>query len=85
VPAGTAQDAGGGPWRLDAAGDGTLGGVRRVPAPEAAGPLGPGQVRVAVRAAGLNFRDALITLGVYPGAAVIGSEGAGVVTGTGPA
>ena len=51
---------------------------------EAAGPLGPGQVRIAVRAAGLNFRDALITLGMYPGAAVIGGEGAGVVLETGP-
>ncbi|HEV3295850.1 MAG TPA: polyketide synthase dehydratase domain-containing protein, partial [Streptosporangiaceae bacterium] len=75
----------GGLWRLDAAGDGTLGGVRRVAVPEVGGPLGPGQIRIAVRSAGLNFRDALITLGIYPDpAAVIGSEGAGVVTGTGP-
>ena len=79
-------DAGtaGGPWRLEAAGDGTLGGLARIPAPEAAAPLGQGQVRVAVRAAGLNFRDALITLGIYPGPAVAGSEGAGIVTQTGP-
>jgi acyl transferase domain-containing protein/NADPH:quinone reductase-like Zn-dependent oxidoreductase/NADP-dependent 3-hydroxy acid dehydrogenase YdfG/acyl carrier protein len=76
--------AGGGAWRLEAAGDGTLGGLARIPAPETAGALAPGQVRVAVRAAGLNFRDALITLGVYPGPAVTGSEGAGIVTGTGP-
>ena len=41
-------------------------------------------MRVAVRAAGLNFRDVLIALGTYPGAAVIGSEGAGVVLETGP-
>ena len=27
----------------------------------------------------MNFRDVLIALGVYPGEAVIGSEGAGVV------
>jgi candicidin polyketide synthase FscB len=75
----------GGPWRLDAAGDGTLGGVRRVAAAEAGRPLEAGQVRIAVRAAGLNFRDALITLGTYPDpAAVIGSEGAGIVTQTGP-
>jgi polyketide synthase 12 len=38
----------------------------------------PGEVRVAVRAAGLNFRDVLIALGVYGGGR-IGSEGAGVV------
>ena len=31
------------------------------------GPLAPGQVRVEVRAAGLNFRDVLIALGMYPG------------------
>jgi NADPH:quinone reductase-like Zn-dependent oxidoreductase len=36
-------------------------------------------VRVGVRAAGLNFRDVLIALGVYPGEARVGSEGAGVV------
>ena len=52
--------------------------------PEAAAPLEAGQVRVAVRAAGLNFRDVLIALGMYPAAAVMGSEGAGVVTETGP-
>ena len=53
-------------------------------APEAAAPLAAGQVRVAVRAAGLNFRDVLIALGMYPGAAVLGGEGAGVVLEAGP-
>jgi NADPH:quinone reductase-like Zn-dependent oxidoreductase/malonyl CoA-acyl carrier protein transacylase/acyl carrier protein len=76
-------ETGEGPWRLDPAGDGTLGGLRRTQAPEAERPLAPGQVRIAVRAAGLNFRDALITLGVYPGAAALGAEGAGVVKETG--
>ncbi|HEV3291802.1 MAG TPA: SDR family NAD(P)-dependent oxidoreductase, partial [Streptosporangiaceae bacterium] len=70
-------------WRWDAAGTGTLDGIRRVPS-GGGGPLGPGQVRVGVRAAGLNFRDVLIALGTYPGRAVIGSEGAGVVLETGP-
>ncbi|GAA1069910.1 hypothetical protein GCM10009665_77660 [Kitasatospora nipponensis] len=55
-----------------------------LPAPEADRPLGPGEVRLAVRAAGLNFRDVLITLGAYPGGARIGAEGAGVVLETGP-
>ena len=36
-------------------------------------------MRVAVHAAGLNFRDVLIALGHYPGEDPIGSEGAGVV------
>jgi acyl transferase domain-containing protein/NADPH:quinone reductase-like Zn-dependent oxidoreductase/acyl carrier protein len=72
-------------WRLDVTtGDGTLEAVGVVPGPAADGPLAAGQVRVAVRAAGLNFRDALIGLGMYPGEAVMGSEAAGVVTGTGP-
>ena len=50
-----------------------------MPGPEADAPLADGQVRVGVRAAGLNFRDVLIALGMYPGDAPLGSEGAGVV------
>ncbi|MER6694937.1 SDR family NAD(P)-dependent oxidoreductase, partial [Streptomyces minutiscleroticus] len=46
-------------------------------------PLEPHEVRVAVRACGLNFRDALIRLGAYPGEAKMGSESAGVVLETG--
>jgi candicidin polyketide synthase FscB len=59
-----APPAEGGPWRLDAVERGTLQGLALVPCPEAAGPLQPGQARVAVRAAGLNFRDVLIGLGM---------------------
>ncbi|MFD0381482.1 zinc-binding dehydrogenase [Streptomyces stramineus] len=48
-------------------------------------PLGPGQVRIEVQAAGVNFRDVLNALGMYPGeAGPLGAEGAGVVTETGP-
>ncbi len=61
APAGVAE------WRLEAGGRGTLDGLRLVPLPEAAAPLEAGQVRVAVRAAGLNFRDVLIALGSVPG------------------
>ena len=39
---------------------------------------------MAVRAAGVNFRDVLMSLGMYPGEGVVGSEVAGVVTETGP-
>ena len=46
--------------------------------------LGPGQVRVGMRAGGLNFRDVLIALGMYPGEASVGGEGAGVVLEVGP-
>ena len=44
-----------------------------------------GQVRVAVQAVGVNFRDVLVVLGMYPGqAAALGGEGAGVITEVGP-
>ncbi len=73
-----------GDWRLDVTERGTLEALRPVPNPAARAPLAPGEVRVAVRAAGLNFRDVLIALGVYPGTAVMGGEAAGVVLETGP-
>ncbi|WP_206538993.1 SDR family NAD(P)-dependent oxidoreductase [Nocardiopsis lucentensis] len=75
--------AGGGAWRLSP-GEGTLEGLSLAAAPDAEKPLAPGQVRVAVRAAGLNFRDTLIALGMYPGDGVMGAEGAGVVVETAP-
>ena len=37
-----------------------------------------------MRAAGVNFRDVLVGLGMYPGAAVMGGEVAGIITETGP-
>ncbi|MEU5274571.1 SDR family NAD(P)-dependent oxidoreductase [Streptomyces hygroscopicus] len=71
-------------WRLEVTEKGTLDGLALVPGPEAAGgPLGPGEVRVGVRAAGLNFRDVLLTLGVVDQEG-LGSEGAGVVLEVGP-
>ncbi|TCO44759.1 type I polyketide synthase [Actinocrispum wychmicini] len=46
--------------------------------------LGPGEVRVAIRAAGVNFRDVMNALNMYPGdAGEFGLEGAGVVTAVG--
>ncbi|MGW7080154.1 SDR family NAD(P)-dependent oxidoreductase, partial [Streptomyces sp. NPDC054866] len=71
-------------WRLDTSEPGTIESLRLVPCEEMAEPLAPGTVRVAVRAAGLNFRDVLMALGMYPGEQVMGSEGAGVVTEVGP-
>ncbi|WP_328869735.1 SDR family NAD(P)-dependent oxidoreductase [Streptomyces sp. NBC_00287] len=71
-------------WRLDTADSGTLEGLALLPFPEATEPLTAGQVRVSVRAAGVNFRDVLIGLGMVPGQTVMGSEGAGVVTEVGP-
>ena len=54
------------------------------PRPRRCVPSAPGEVRIAVHAAGLNFRDVLIALGIYPGMAQIGGEGAGVVLEVGP-
>ncbi|HEX6343055.1 MAG TPA: type I polyketide synthase [Umezawaea sp.] len=78
-------------WRLDFVGRQTFDNVALAPWPEAGGPLGPGQVRVRLRAAGLNFRDVLLALGVIPPSVDPdatstgqGGEGAGVVVETGP-
>ncbi|EIV94778.1 Zn-dependent oxidoreductase, NADPH:quinone reductase [Frankia sp. QA3] len=72
-PAGT--DA----WRLDVTAAGSLDNLALLAEPAAHRPLAPTEVRLALRAAGLNFRDVLIGLGMYPGGARIGAEGAGVV------
>jgi len=61
----------------------TLDDLILAPRPEATAALGPGQIRVAVRAAGVNFRDVLMALGAYPGEHAIGSEAAGIITETG--
>ncbi|MFF4583274.1 SDR family NAD(P)-dependent oxidoreductase, partial [Streptomyces sp. NPDC001389] len=77
-------------WRLTTGAAGTPGAAGTLDAlaltdnPAATAPLAEGQVRIAVRAAGVNFRDALIALGMYPGEATLGSEAAGVVVETGP-
>jgi acyl transferase domain-containing protein/NADPH:quinone reductase-like Zn-dependent oxidoreductase len=48
-------------------------------------PPGPGEVEIEVRAIGLNFRDVLNALGMYPGdPGPLGSECAGVVSAVGP-
>ncbi|WP_230687268.1 type I polyketide synthase, partial [Catellatospora vulcania] len=65
-------------WRLDTTGP-TFDDLVLAPSPEAAGPLATGQVRIAVRAAGVNFRDVLVSLGMVPGQTGLGGEAAGVV------
>ncbi len=66
-------------WRLDVERPGTLESLAVVSDQLAEVALESGQVRVEVRAAGLNFRDVLIALDMYPGAMSIGGEGAGVI------
>ncbi|MFE5533456.1 SDR family NAD(P)-dependent oxidoreductase, partial [Embleya sp. NPDC056538] len=71
-------------WRIESGTAGTPDDLVVAAHPAASAPLAAGQVRVAVRAAGVNFRDVLITLGMYPGRAVVGAEAAGVVVEVGP-
>ncbi|MFE6692174.1 type I polyketide synthase, partial [Streptomyces sp. NPDC057743] len=71
-------------WRLDVTEAGTLENLAALEHPEARRPLAPGEVRIGVRAVGLNFRDVLIGLGMYPDAVAMGAEGAGVVLEVGP-
>ncbi|WP_055399453.1 MULTISPECIES: type I polyketide synthase [unclassified Mycobacterium] len=73
-----------GPWRLGISSAGTFENLRLEPVPNAAAPLEPGQVRVALRAIAANFRDIMITLGMFTHDALLGGEGAGVVTEVGP-
>ncbi|MEU1758692.1 SDR family NAD(P)-dependent oxidoreductase [Micromonospora sp. NPDC005652] len=75
--------AGAGAWRLALTDARTLEGLTLAEHQPPAGPLGPLEVRVAVRAAGLNFRDVVTALGMVPGETDLGSEGAGIVTAVG--
>jgi acyl transferase domain-containing protein/NADPH:quinone reductase-like Zn-dependent oxidoreductase/NADP-dependent 3-hydroxy acid dehydrogenase YdfG/acyl carrier protein len=71
-------------WCLASGGAGTLDDLALFPAPQLRGKLESGQVRVAMHAAGLNFRDVLLALNTYAGKALIGGEGAGIVADVGP-
>jgi polyketide synthase 12 len=75
---------GDGPWRLGVASAGTFENLCLEPVPNADAPLEPGQVRVALRAIAANFRDVMITLGMFTHDAPLGGEGAGVVVEVGP-
>ncbi|MGW5886708.1 SpnB-like Rossmann fold domain-containing protein, partial [Streptomyces koyangensis] len=74
-----------GPWRLDSRSRGSLDALTLRPCPEELSEPQERQVRIEVRAAGLNFRDVLNALGMYPGeAGLLGAEAAGFVTAVGP-
>ena len=64
-------------WQITAGGGGTFEDLTVQSRPRAE--LAAGQVRVAVAAVGVNFRDVLVALGMYPGGGELGVEGAGVV------
>ncbi|MEU1073475.1 SDR family NAD(P)-dependent oxidoreductase [Streptomyces sp. NPDC005878] len=72
-------------WRLAATADtGSLSDLALVAGPDPDAPLAAGQVRVAVRACGVNFRDVLVALGMAPGQTGLGGEIAGEVLAVGP-
>ncbi|MET8978877.1 beta-ketoacyl synthase N-terminal-like domain-containing protein [Streptomyces sp. NPDC004539] len=67
-----------GAWRVGIGERGAVTGLAVSPLERVA--LGPGEIRVSVRAAGVNFRDVLNVLGMYPGdPGLPGLEAAGVV------
>jgi NADPH:quinone reductase-like Zn-dependent oxidoreductase/acyl carrier protein len=71
-------------WSVRSAGRGTLSADNLRAEVVSLGDLAPTDVRIDVRAVGVNFRDVLIALGMYPDPdAVVGGEGAGVVTAVG--
>ncbi|OBI81875.1 type I polyketide synthase, partial [Mycobacterium asiaticum] len=81
---GILEPPGDGPWRLGLSSAGTFENLRLEPVPGGEAPLQPGNVRVALRAIAANFRDIMITLGMFTHEALLGGEGAGVVVEVGP-
>ena len=71
-------------WRLEHRGRGTLHDLALVPADTTERPLQLGEVRIDVRAAGLNFRDVVVALGMVTDARLAGGEAAGLVLQTAP-
>lgn len=70
------------PLRLEITERGTLENLKLLPVPREA--PGRGQVEIRVHATGLNFRDVLNALGMYPGdPGPLGNECAGVITAVG--
>ncbi|MDG4785103.1 SDR family NAD(P)-dependent oxidoreductase [Micromonospora sp. WMMD1102] len=71
-------------WALHSAGGGTFDSLTLTPQDTDTRPLRPGELRIAVRAAGVNFRDVVVALGMVPGLEGLGGEGAGTIIETGP-
>jgi polyketide synthase 12 len=72
------------PWRLGITESGTFDNLVLEEVPNADRPLRPGHLRIEMRAVAANFRDVMITLGMFTHDALLGSEGAGVVVDVGP-
>ncbi|MFI6442986.1 zinc-binding dehydrogenase, partial [Streptomyces sp. NPDC050759] len=71
-------------WVLGAGATGSFDDIGFVECAEGREPLSEGQVRLSMRAAGLNFRDVAVTLGMVDGGGRLGNEGAGIVLEVGP-
>ncbi|MGW1819872.1 SDR family NAD(P)-dependent oxidoreductase, partial [Streptomyces sp. NPDC002125] len=72
--------AGSSGWSLEIPEKGSFSNLQLLESPAAEQPLDAGEVRVRIRAAGMNFRDVVLALGVVPDQEVMGNEAAGVVT-----
>ncbi|MGW3045868.1 type I polyketide synthase, partial [Kitasatospora sp. NPDC001159] len=72
-------------WQLAVTGEGGFDDLALIEFPEAVADLAEGQVRIGIRAAGLNFRDVVLALGLvaHDGRAAA-TEAAGVVLEVGP-
>ncbi|QUR67443.1 SDR family NAD(P)-dependent oxidoreductase [Mycobacterium spongiae] len=82
VPSGLVLELPESNWRLGVGSGGTLQDVAARACERV--DLTAGQVRVAVGAVGVNFRDVLVALGMYPGGGNLGAEGAGVIVEVAP-
>jgi acyl transferase domain-containing protein/acyl carrier protein len=83
VEAGSLQVPQGHPYRLEITARGQLDNVSLRPSQRQS--PGPGQVEIKVRATGLNFRDVLNVLNLYPGdPGPLGGECAGEIVAVGP-
>ncbi|MFI0822777.1 SDR family NAD(P)-dependent oxidoreductase [Streptomyces sp. NPDC021098] len=71
-------------WRLGLTGHGSLDHLALVDCPDNTRPLGPGEVRVALHAGGVNFHDVVVALGMVADPRPLGGDGAGVVVEVGP-
>ncbi|AOS63728.1 type I polyketide synthase [Actinoalloteichus hymeniacidonis] len=71
-------------WRVGNRQPGTIEGLELEPYPEVLGALTEGEIRVDIRAAGLNFKDVVVALNLVPGLSGLGGEVAGVVGAVGP-
>jgi len=79
-PAAVSEDSGHWRWQVSRRGD--IDGLEIAPAMHRT--PGPGEIAIRVAAAGLNFKDVMNVLGIYPGdAGPLGGECAGTVTAVG--